>query len=143
MDTKLLHEKIERFTKQVNEGKLNIPFAKEMILDINTWILGVEQYVSEVEVDLAELGIQCNNQRIEIETLKNSILVLADGKALVASLLLDKQDFDIAVEFLLKCGDRENRGNIYVIAKLLGLAKAEGKDIKDMVQLVNYARTGV
>ena len=140
MNTKLLHEKIKRFTKTVNEGNLSTGFAKEMIMDFNTWVLGIEKYIETIELEKEELSISYNNQLEEIERLHKIISIIGEGKALVSSTIMDRDKFNKVIDFLFECNDRNNVGNIYAVGSLLELAEKEGRKIKNMVELVNYAR---
>ena len=140
MTTKLLHEKIDRFTALVNKGQMNNDFAKELLRDVNTWLSGIDKYIETIELEKAELGIAWTDQQDEINRLHKIITIIGEGKALVASSIMDKELYDLAIDFLFDNKDRVNAGNIYSVGKLLELAEKEGIVIKTMVQLVKYAR---
>jgi hypothetical protein len=143
MQTNLLHEKIDRYTDLLDSDKFNTQFAREMLLDLKTWITAYEQAFEQQEIDIYKSNAICQDKDEFIELLCNVLIICGYGKAITSMTIMNKDDFRNTIEFLLNCKDRWNGNNIYVIGTLLRVAKRQGIEIKNMIELVNYARTGV
>jgi hypothetical protein len=114
-----------------------------LIIDLNIWLAGIEKYIGELEFEILIKDDTILSQDVLIDQMQKMLLLTGNGKLLVAGSIMDKQTFDLAVDFLINCKDRINATNIYQIGKLLELSIRQEKEIKDMVQLINYARTGI
>ena len=142
MNTNLLHEKINRFAALLKEGKLNIQIAKELVIDINTWMQAIDNAIGEYEFQQLIDADRIVKLGETIEYLKKAIVLSCHAEILTVASIMDKENFERAIDFLLNSKDRFNASNLYQIGKLLELSTDEGKDIKSLVELVNYARTG-
>jgi hypothetical protein len=140
MISELIHSKIKRFTEAIDKGKVSTSFAKEMLTDFNTWITAYESEFEQKELDAYKANIDLMDKDEFIVRLLQLLVLAGYSKAISTMTIMDKNAFNECVDFLLNCKDRWNGNNIYVISTLLENAKLEGKEITDMVQLVNYAR---
>ena len=142
METKRLREKIDRFSDQIKEGKLNIKFFKEIIIDMNTWLDSVENILSNLEFEQIEKDFEILKLQETIEYLQKALILTGHTEILTVASIMDKDNFNKAIDFLLDNKDRLNASNLYQIGILLRLSQQEGKNIKSLVEFVNYARTG-
>lgn len=143
MDTKLLHEKINRFAELLKSGKLNIQIAKELVTDLNIWMDAVDKAFGSYEFDQLVDADKLIKKNETIDYLHKALILTGHAEILTISSILDSETFKIAIDFLLDNKDRLNLSNLYQIAVLLELAKAEGKNIKTLAELVNYGRSGI
>jgi len=143
MNTNLLHEKITRFSTQLNEGKLNIQICKELVTDLNTWMAAIDKAIGSYEFDQLVQADNILKLNETIEYLEKVIILTGHTEVLTAASLMDKSSYRKAIDFLLNNKDRLNASNLHQIGTLLELSENENKGIKTLVELVNYARTGV
>ncbi len=142
MDTKLLREKIDRFGELLKNGKLNIPMAKELVTDLNTWMDAIDSKLGSYEFDQLVEGAKMNELNETIQYLVKTIILLGGASVLTVLSIVDKAEGRESIDFLFNNKDRFNISNLYHVGKLLKMIRDDGKEAKTLTDIVNYARTG-
>jgi len=137
METSVLYKKISRYEKQRTDG-----FSKEIVMEFKDWLISLERYISDLEEADFEKSQVIFRQSELIEYLVKLIFITGNGGQSIHYRIMDYEELHQAIDFLFKSGDKVNHENLYTIAKLLWIADNDGVEIKDMKELVNYARTG-
>ena len=137
MDTTLLYNKIKRFD-EVAPGK----FAKEITHEFESWVKAFDKYIEELSWEEMKVHEVIHKQEELIDFLVKLLVITGNSDKLMLSRVMDPEIIREAVDFLFKLKDKQNHNNIYTIGVLLYLAKRDGKQINNLVDLVTYARTG-
>ena len=115
MDTSILHNRISEYKEKATHPK-----SKEMILLFETWFLSIENYLSEIEMDLFESQIKVNELRNTISSLCDIIIITGHADKVE---LINTKDPNIskAITLLLRDKDRKNHNEISTISTLLSI----------------------
>jgi hypothetical protein len=138
METKILKDKIKRFSDLVSTGKLNLNMAKEIIVDMNTWIDSVDKRFSEYEMEKMMDAWEVKRRSETIEILTDLLLLTGNGGLLTILSFADRDKVKKGIEFLFKNKDRKNCKDIYKIASILEMAESDGIKIETIPQFREY-----
>ena len=140
MDTRLLHEKINRFSELISKGKLNFQIAREFVIDMNTWITNVDGQLSEYEIDIMLQAYEIKQRNDMIQLLCDILLLTGNGGIITTLSFTDMDKIKKAVDFLFKNRDRNNCKDIYKIGSLLEIAERDGIIIETIDQFREYVK---
>lgn len=130
MDTSILHTRIQEY-----KGKAKNPTSKEMIFLFESWLLSIDNHVSEIEIENYIL----NNKIIELRELIGlllDIIIITGNEEKIFLLQVDEKNARNAIDLLMKSRDRVNHKSLSAITALLHIN--EGKQFESIAQLKEY-----
>lgn len=113
MDTSILHTRIKEY-----KAKAKNPISQEMIFLFETWLVAIDNHVSEVEIENYVLTDRIIELTKTIEILTDILIVTGNSDKVV---LLEGKDqyVDKAIRMLLESKDRQNHLSLSAISSLL------------------------
>ena len=129
MDTSILHTRIKDY-----KAKATHPTSKEMITLFETWLVPIEQYISDVELSNFQLDLEVAKLKEMISMLYDIIIITGNADKLTT--IEDKYTQE-AISLLLKNKDRINHNSLSAISTLLYINSDQ--KFESIEQLKEYA----
>lgn len=134
MDTSILHTRIQEY-----KDKAKNPVSKEMIFLFESWLLSIENHVSDVDLENYILTNKVNELEGTISLLMDLLIVTGNSDKLT-SLNIKDEHTQKAINLLLKSKDRKNYNSISAISALLYINN--DKEFESIEDLKAYVTTG-
>lgn len=107
MELSLLYEKLNKFSEKRTDD-----FSKEFTNDVFSWVKSMDQYISEVELDLVECNIEIKDKDDLIELMVKIFISIGRSDILTMIQIMDKDQINSSVSNILET--RQRNVNIHV-----------------------------